>query len=353
MGKCLVTRLNGVVNNDKLPIWGGFKVKFDKVNQPTAYTQSIGIVTNKPTTLKIVGEGYFTDSSLTNNIGKEITIGDGGNSKIFVSNDGVTLLVCNKYDITILKDWEQSLSYPSKRGLNKHLNLEDLKYSDSLSVVDFQGQGVSGDISALENLSILQLYLDSKNITGDIKSIGKISTLNTFELRGSSVTGDISALANLKNLTKFSNYGTVLYGNISAFSGLSKLTSFELFASALNRITGDIGTLSNLPQLNKIDITYSNITGDVANMPSSFSLLALHSNTGTLTWSSRPSSANIISLKDGIRFNNIDKMLQDQANCQVPSISTKIIDVLGTRTSASDAAVTTLQQKGYTVIVNS
>lgn len=353
MEKCLVTKLNGVINNDELPVLGCFKVKFDKVNKPTSYTQSIGILTNKPTTLKIVGEGYFTDSTFTNNVGKEITIGDGGNSKIFVSNDGVTLLVSNKYNITAFKDWEESLNYPSKRGLNKHFNLEDLKYFNSLRVLDFNGQGVSGNISALENLPILQLYLDSKNITGDIKSIGKISTLNLFELRGSSVTGDISALANLKNLTNFSNYGTVLHGDISAFSGLSKLTSFELFASALNRITGDIGALSNLPQLGSIDITYSNITGDAAKMPSSFRLLTLHSNTGTLTWSSRPSSANIISLKDGIKFDNVDKMLQDQANCQVPNTNIKIIDVIGIRTSASDTAVTTLQQKGYTIIVNS
>ena len=48
-------------------------------------------------------------------------------------------------------------------------------------------------------------------------------------------------------------------------------------------------------------------------------------------------------------------MLQDQAQCvsTAPSgnVQYKTIAVKGTRTSASDAALSTLQGKGYTVIV--
>ena len=46
-------------------------------------------------------------------------------------------------------------------------------------------------------------------------------------------------------------------------------------------------------------------------------------------------------------------MLNDFSNCVVPdNVSTKIISVQGTRTSASDAAVADLKSKGYTIIVN-
>ena len=52
-------------------------------------------------------------------------------------------------------------------------------------------------------------------------------------------------------------------------------------------------------------------------------------------------------------MDNIDKMLQDQAKCQTSSTASvrKIIEVIGTRTSTSDAAVQTLQSKGYTVSI--
>ena len=74
------------------------------------------------------------------------------------------------------------------------------------------------------------------------------------------------------------------------------------------------------------------------------------------TWSTRPTSAKILSIAGPVSLSNIDKMLQDQAQCQVgvpqgyPSWY-NIISVSGNRTSASDAAVQTLQNKGYTVTI--
>ena len=49
-------------------------------------------------------------------------------------------------------------------------------------------------------------------------------------------------------------------------------------------------------------------------------------------------------------------MLQDLAQCQIGFTSSdtpyyKIISIAGNRTSASDDAVATLQQKGYTVSI--
>ena len=80
------------------------------------------------------------------------------------------------------------------------------------------------------------------------------------------------------------------------------------------------------------------------------------SSPSSFTWSERPVSAVILALEDCNLGNYVDKMLQDQANCKAstasnPSSWYKLINVKGTRTSASDVAVTTLQQKGYTVSV--
>ena len=53
---------------------------------------------------------------------------------------------------------------------------------------------------------------------------------------------------------------------------------------------------------------------------------------------------------------DVDKMLVNQAKCQVGFNSNspswyKTIQIIGARTSASDAAVQTLQSKGYTVSI--
>ena len=102
-------------------------------------------------------------------------------------------------------------------------------------------------------------------------------------------------------------------------------------------------------------LSYSKFTGDLATLPSVCSYVSLENDKGSvLTWSTRPSSAKIIALVGTATLTNIDKMLQDQAQCQVgfsesdPSWK-KIIQIAGNRTSASDEAVATLQQKGYTI----
>ena len=59
----------------------------------------------------------------------------------------------------------------------------------------------------------------------------------------------------------------------------------------------------------------------------------------------------IISLPYAKMGNYIDAMLINQAKCQASTSSNKTISVNGTRTSASDAAIQTLQSKGYTVSV--
>lgn len=95
--------------------------------------------------------------------------------------------------------------------------------------------------------------------------------------------------------------------------------------------------------------------GDLAVMHPNLCYIDCGSGVG-YTWSSRPSSSKIIAIPNKATMGNIDKMLQDQAQCQVgftssDNTSYKTITVAGTRTSASDAAVAALQSKGYTVSI--
>ena len=104
-------------------------------------------------------------------------------------------------------------------------------------------------------------------------------------------------------------------------------------------------------------LQYSKLTGDLATIPSNCIFISFINDKGSVfTWSTRPSTAKIIAIEGSASLTNIDKMLQDQAQCQVGFSSSdqawyKTISVAGNRTSASDDAVEALQQKGYTISI--
>jgi len=75
---CLVTKLKGVVDNDNLPVLGSFRINC-QVGSGTYVNKArfdIGIQQDpsKPVTAVLVGSGYFTDSTFTQNLGKEINL---------------------------------------------------------------------------------------------------------------------------------------------------------------------------------------------------------------------------------------------------------------------------------------
>lgn len=156
---------------------------------------------------------------------------------------------------------------------------------------------------------------------------------------------------------KFSKYLKSLipsdsYGDISSLKDLTALSSITAKNS---KLYGDISSLKNLSKLESLIIISSGLYGDLATIPAQCRYAAL-SRLAKFTWGTRPSSSKILAIENFPTISNIDKMLQDQAACQV-AISTsdiinyKIITATGTRTSASDAAVQTLQSNGYTVSI--
>ena len=151
-------------------------------------------------------------------------------------------------------------------------------------------------------------------------------------------------------------YNTYVSGDIAELKNLTALTSIAL-CNFTTPITGDIGSLYGLNSLKTLSVQSSQLSGDLANLPPNCIFVSLKKDAGsTLTWGTRPSSAKIVAIEGKAKLENIDKMLQDQAQCQIGYTSDgeqymKTISVVGTRTSASDAAVQTLQGKGYTVSI--
>ena len=180
--------------------------------------------------------------------------------------------------------------------------------------------------------------------------------MTTVTLSNTQVSGDIANLKSLTALTTLGLYNTQVSGDIANLKSLTALTSVILSNTQVP-LTGNIGELSVLSKCAEMNFKYSKLTGDLATLPSVCRFASFSNDKGSVfTWSTRSSSSKIIAIEGNATLNNIDKMLQDQAQCQVgfssgDSIWYKTIQVAGNRTSASDEAVATLQQKGYTISI--
>ena len=373
MNKCLVTKLNGTVNNDSIVRIGEARVVFTKTDAPSKTSQGLTLVTTKDVKLKIVGDGYFTDENLTENKGKTMTANT-GSTTLYVSNSNVELAILDKYNI-------KGVRVPaSNKQLGHQVDIDFFKYSSNMTALYLHNSNSKGDLSSLENLPLLvEVNLTNTQVTGDIANLKNMSALKFLYLNNSKSTGDLSSLKALTTLTDLDLSKTNISGNISNLTALTNLTLLNLSdtqvignisnlkaLTALNLlrignkdipITGDIGSLSSLNSLSDITIQYGSLSGDVATLPANCRRLSLSFDKGSrFTWSTRSSSSKIIAFSDLTSIDNVDKMLQDQAQCQVgfsssDSIYFKTIAIKGTRTSASDAAVQALQSKGYTVSI--
>ena len=296
MGKCLVTKLNGSVNNDSLSKIGELRIHITSVDSPEEGTQSLKLGINAPVSLEIIGDGYFTDSTLSSNQGKTKSLDASG--MIYFSNGNFDISISKKYVLT-------SINF-GNTNTNKGIDLADLymcKYLSELYIWGSSTVGIYSDLETLERLSIL-------NLSG----IPKVD------------------------------------GNLSSFKNLSYITNITVGSAK-----GSLSDLYNLSNLKTLQVGKCEVTGDLSKMPANFIYAQFGYNKSMLNWTERSSTSKIIGIGGYPLIDNIDKMLQDQANGVVgftgkPSWY-KNISVKGNRTSASDAAVATLQQKGYTVSI--
>ena len=379
MNKCLITKLNGIVNNENLLKIGEFRIKIDKVQTPSTSNRSLAIGVNSPTNIRIIGSGYFTNVDLSADKGKSLLLNPESLNYIYVSNDDITISIENKYNLTIFicnavqNPWEVGRDHA-----NIHINIEDFKYSTALTGLGLSSTSTSGDISNLKNLTALtSLFLNNTNVTGDIAAVKNLTALTSLYSSNTNITGDVAAVKNLTALVSLDLSNTNITGDIAAVKNLTNLTGLNLSSNStsgdisainsltkmnrctLNNATGDIVALNNTKIVSIIISNSGGLTGDIAKLNSNFKYLGLnYDSTSRFTWSSRDSSSIIFGNGGTPTLtSNLDDMLTNMAQCRngITSSSNsweKVIVYQGNRTSASDAAVEKLQSYGYTVKIN-
>ena len=351
MTKCLVTKLNGSVDNNELLKIGEIRIKVESVESPTKDTQGFGVSFTEPTTVEIVGDGYFTDNNLTENKGKSMVV---SNLQGVIVSQATTVSIRNKYKLSAINVFIPS---GNPYGINKVLNIEDLKYSTSLNSLNLSNMQASGDIASLKSLTSLStLILRLTQVSGDIANLQNLTALTTLDISNANISGNITNLRNLTALTTLDiSNATKVEGDIANLRNLTALT--KLFISNTN-VSGDITNIyfALRGTTKEFNVAYcNNLSGDLASLPNNILFFNNYGGNSKFTWTRGSSRTNILACAN-LHCTNIDDMLNDMANMTASfagqEVRYKNIGLVGTRTSASDAAVQTLQSKGYTVSIN-
>ena len=235
----------------------------------------------------------------------------------------------------------------------------DVLSAFSLTALTLIGNLFTGDMSSVGILtSLTALQLNGNLFTGDMSGVGNLTSLTTLRLQGNLFTGDMSGVVNLTSLTYLRIQGSLFTGDMSGVVNLTSLTTLYLNG---NLFTGDMSGVVNLTSLTYLEIVGNSFTGDMSGVVNLTSLTYLEI-VGNFTinytsttfapnfqrWYFRPTTAD-----NPMSSLEIDQMLADAAQTTWTGNKDIYVDGNnGVRTSASDADVATLQAMGVTLYLN-
>ena len=219
MENCLVTKLVGVVDNDSLVKNGEICVS---LNGPI--NTSFGIDAPASCPARISGDGYFSDSTYSQNLGKTATIAPNTNYYV-VATGACKVFIKDDYILTRLtfnKGYTDSSMLISRPLTSIDVRLNDVldKAGAFVNVTGFGCQDGVIDLIAFSGSSVL----GALNLNGNVKA-----------------KGDIAAFANcpIKNVVNLNNCSGV-YGNISSLGKCLLATNIPITNT---QITGTIESL--------------------------------------------------------------------------------------------------------------
>lgn len=309
MGKCLVTKLNGIVADESLLRIGEMVVEVKDANANSVLFNAFkGSVSCDRSFMLGTETVNANEKRSLNNDWADIKSIDAGSYRFHFFD---------KYSIygfiqKVLKASYAGLCFLKKANeitinTSDYFDISNIASSTSLKRLDLGGK-VAGDISCLSDLNALVSLHLAGDTYGDISSIRSKTTMAALRISNSNFS------FNSDKLKEFSALGSFIY------EGRTVVDFGDIATFGENFVYIDLDTMAKIK------------------------------------WTTRNSPSKIISIGNSPALDNIDKMLQDQAKCETGITSStaswmKVITAKGTRTSASDAAVQTLQSKGYTVTV--
>ena len=312
MGKILVTKLTGTTEDTTLPVLGAIRLMFTGTDNKSGNSIA-GNFTLQGSDVEWKGEG-------TCNINTPIA-GSSYNVKPAKEAKGL-LLIKDKYSVSRI---DSTWNY----GTN--VKLEDINhYCENLIDLLLSNTEQEGDLSEISDLSKLEsLGIEASKITGDVSVLGCLGSLKYLNIsKNNKVILDLATLSNSFNLQHLQIENSGATGNLASLASCTALTSISANGSG---ITGSISSLANNANFKSFNhYTLLNTWNSSTLRPSSMSKI-----TGNFKFASA---------------SDTDNFLINMAACTDTGITNKNYYLQNShRTSASDAAVSTLKAAGYTV----
>lgn len=312
MGKCFITKLTGSVGNKNLPVLGKIRVLFTGTDNNNGASIT-GHFSLKGSTSTWKGDGACNIST---------PVGDSYYNVDPDKNAKGLLLIDSKKDIVYIS---------STYGYGTNVLFSDInKYCSSL----------------------ISLFIANSEQEGDLSEIADLSTLKKLDLSYSKVTGSFTNASYLQNLTSLSISKNNKIN--CSLSDLSSCYALETLNVSYSSVTGNLSALASCIMLKSLSTEGSGITGSISSLANIKSFSKYNSYSKPNTWSSsslRPSSyPKIIGNIKFASASDTDNFLINMASCTDEGITDKNYFFQNShRTSASDAAVSTLQNAGYTL----
>lgn len=217
MSKCLVTKLQGTVNNPDLLTLNECSIEFE---------------VTKPTSLSM----EYIGSSITYKVDDVVY-----NANDVIPTGKHLLKISPKQNLSLLSSNKDGLvmDLSTFKGTGNMPNFENI-WNINRSTYE-RLAGFKGALSDLSPFDLSEIYLENCDITGSLKDVEKFNKLRVLELIGTKVNCyDLTPVLNKKDLT-----------DISLKAGSDPL---------------NIEPLAALIKLTKISCAYANFTGSVENI---------------------------------------------------------------------------------------
>lgn len=249
---CLVTKYKATVNDNSLLKIGEMALKAI-ASTKSEYTVNF---TTYPQVIETLDGSLSltTDPNLLTGFTNKIIL-NSSYATFYKKNQDVVIVIPNKYDI---KDLMCS---------NTVINLDDLKYSNSLNML--AGFLCKGSLANIKDKPITNLNGLNFEENQDIINFSGLTSLINIVLYSNPIYGDISALSGLTSLTKLWMPNSSVSGNISSLSGLTALKSISFDETYLSGDIESIGTLINLTELNICSPNGEGVRGEIINFVNS------------------------------------------------------------------------------------
>lgn len=232
----LMMKLPDAVTDDTLLKLGEVKFHAECSDNSVGVWSLVKDAIQNPGGARIIGDGYFTNSSGSENYGKSVEFQEGNNAlQFYTKGTSFDLYLSNKYNLTLIRTvlpdtstgWSYTLVNGSFNGSSKlgtlalyrtsgqNVNLAEFADSPLLSIVCSSATSpFYGDVSNLVKDTLQTIDITGDALYGDISSFVNLASLNTLKFNFSKVSGDISSVATCVALTNLSLENSNVSGTV-------------------------------------------------------------------------------------------------------------------------------------------